>query len=70
MAKGTRCCKCQRHQSRMVFGAGKWWCGECFDRREREAHPVSGVKFLGLPSTERLRTGVVGLPPTNRSWTR
>lgn len=70
MPTSSKCCKCRKHKSRMVFGAGKWWCGDCYDERERTINPISGVRFLGLSSTERLRTGVVGLPPTNRSWTR
>lgn len=66
----TKCCKCRKHESRMVFAGGDWWCGACYDQRERAINPVSGLKFIGLPSTERLRSGVVGLPPTTRTWTR
>lgn len=58
MAK-TKCCQCRKHTTSMTFVAGAWWCSPCYAARDKIANPKSGLKFLGLPSTERLRTGLI-----------
>lgn len=70
----TVCADCGEHKPQMmVYRKGVWRCSDC-ERGVRDGvhmiEPPVLPTLIGMPSTARLRTGLMHLPPTNRSWTR